>query len=364
METQVIPSMKTVLILREKFTHMGSHSGYDMLFNFNGSNKDLRIKSIYLSPEGRPFWFKVLQRLGYRKDINDYSFSQYVLGIKTYLYTLFFRPSIIHFTFIEENLRFLNWKHLMKVLKKRTAIIGTSHQPVGYWKDRKESMLLNQLDGLVVLNSNLSSYYSSQLPSVRVIEMSHPVDTVYFKKSADGIIADNRCLFIGYWLRDFDCLFNTIRTAASRKSGLQFDLVIPAHGIRRLGEALENLPMENVLIHTGISDDALLGLFNTANCLFLPLTDFTANNSLLEAMACELPVVVATNNMDSIYFDTAAAKIFPPAEVDNIIEFMEQLQVNTELRSRMGKKARQFAEQQCSIAVTQHKMLDTYKSFI
>ena len=81
-------------------------------------------------------------------------------------------------------------------------------------------------------------------------------------------------------------------------------------------------------------------------------------------MACELPVVVATNNRDSLYFASGAAKIFPPCEVDTIIDFMEQLQVNPELRNRMGKKARQFAEQQCSIQATQQKMLDTYKSFL
>ena len=343
---------------------MGNHSGYDMLFNFNGNNKDFKIKSIYFSQRSRPFWFKALQKVGFMRDTSDYIFSQYVLGVKTYLYTLFYHPAIVHFTFIEENLKFIKWKYFSQRLKKRSQLIGTTHQPPGYWKDKKEAVLLRQLDGLVVLNNTIAAFYSEQFPSVRLLEMMHPVDTDYFKKLTISGHGNNRCLFIGYWLRDFDCLFATIRSAEARRSTLRFDLVIPAHGIRWLKESLDTLPASYITIHSGISDDALLRLFNSANCLFLPLIDFTANNSLLEGMACELPVVVATNNRDSLYFASGAAKIFPPCEVDTIIDFMEQLQVNPELRNRMGKKARQFAEQQCSIQATQQKMLDTYKSFL
>ena len=315
--------MKKVLILREKFKHMGSHSGYDLLFNFNENNRDIHIKSLYLSPKGRPFWFKVLQKLGFKTAMSDYTFNQYVLGWKTYLYTLFFHPALIHCTFVEENLRFLQWRPLAALIKKRVAIIGTVHQPFSYWQDRKETNLLHQFDGLVLLNNNLISYFRQQFPEVKLFEVPHPVDTQYFKKTIQPSHPAKRCLFIGYWLRDFDCLFDTIRRSVDRNAGVYFDLVIPIHGMRKLKDKLEQLPVSYVTIHSGISDDALLQLLNTDTCLFLPLKDFTANNSLLEGMSCELPVIVAANNQQSMYFQQGLVKLFTPDNTDAIIDFIE-----------------------------------------
>lgn len=46
-----------------------------------------------------------------------------------------------------------------------------------------------------------------------------------------------------------------------------------------------------VTIHRFISNEQLLYLYNNSRLLFLPLKDSTANNSLLEALACGVPVV-------------------------------------------------------------------------
>ena len=49
--------------------------------------------------------------------------------------------------------------------------------------------------------------------------------------------------------------------------------------------------LTNVELHSSINDKSLLRLYQSAQILLLPLLDCTANNALLEGMACGLPVV-------------------------------------------------------------------------
>ena len=54
-----------------------------------------------------------------------------------------------------------------------------------------------------------------------------------------------------------------------------------------------NLPnsLANTYVYKDISDAELLNLYQKANVLFLPLLDAIANNVILEALACGLPVI-------------------------------------------------------------------------
>src|SRR5206468_3316004 len=68
---------------------------------------------------------------------------------------------------------------------------------------------------------------------------------------------------------------------------------------------------EQVTFHRRISDTALLNLYNDSRLLFLPLIDATANNSLMEASACGVPIITSdlpavreyTNNSFAHYYN-------------------------------------------------------------
>jgi glycosyltransferase involved in cell wall biosynthesis len=49
--------------------------------------------------------------------------------------------------------------------------------------------------------------------------------------------------------------------------------------------------LKNVSKLSGVDDEELKRLYQTSKILFLPLVDGTACNSILEAMACGLPIV-------------------------------------------------------------------------
>jgi len=88
----------------------------------------------------------------------------------------------------------------------------------------------------------------------------------------------------GTHLRDIDTLANAARLLASNGS-VRFVVVSrPDNQARFAG-------VRNVELRSRIDDEQLLALYRESDILAFPLLDCTANNSLLEAMACGLPII-------------------------------------------------------------------------
>lgn len=65
---------------------------------------------------------------------------------------------------------------------------------------------------------------------------------------------------------------------------------------------------------------------------------------VLEAMASGLPVITTPNGPGDVVRDQVDGFLVSPRDVDAIVEQLEQLRVNPELRAEMGQNARQRAE--------------------
>jgi len=87
----------------------------------------------------------------------------------------------------------------------------------------------------------------------------------------------------------------------------------------------------------------LLALYRKSDVLLLPITDCTANNTLLEAMACGLPVV--TNDVGGIrdYASDRFALFTGPGDADLMADQLIQLLDNDSLRDKMSREAREKA---------------------
>jgi glycosyltransferase involved in cell wall biosynthesis len=103
----------------------------------------------------------------------------------------------------------------------------------------------------------------------------------FFTPAATATGTPFTCITVGHYLRDF----LSLRAVAERlaEAEIRFDVV------SSYPEGLDGVP--NVELYHDIDDGQLLRLYQRASVLFLPLTQSTANNALLEGMACGLPVV-------------------------------------------------------------------------
>ena len=252
------------------------------------------------------------------------------------------RSTLVHITYIENQLGILpNFKQ-----KFSLKLIGTCHQPSSWWRlMHPYPSSLSSLDALVVLSRKEISYFEDLSGTNNVHFIPHGIDT-YFFQPAEPLrrfpTKAPRCVFCGTWLRDLDTLDRVIDLVLTRNPGVQFDIILPRS--KRKQPVLYRIARHpQVKWHADLSDDELVCIYQQANLLLLPLLDCTANNAVLEAMACGLPIV--SNNVGGLsdYTDPSFASLLPVGDVDSMAEEVLKLVDTASDRQIRGAKARQYA---------------------
>lgn len=180
---------------------------------------------------------------------------------------------------------------------RRTRLAGISHQPPDWWmRNHSHPHLASALDLLVVLSSEARRFWISHIPTNKVQIIPHGVDSDFFCPAPAGNCIENghdrlRVVFGGRYLRDYETLASVIAAADAEKLAIHFDLIVPRprHASEPCGRMLT---CANVSWHSDVSDQQLREVYRRGDLLLMTLTDCTANNTLLEAMACGLPVVI------------------------------------------------------------------------
>jgi glycosyltransferase involved in cell wall biosynthesis len=102
---------------------------------------------------------------------------------------------------------------------------------------------------------------------------------------------------------------------------------------------------KNIVIHSGISDAALLDLYQNCHVLFLPLRDATANTFLLEGCACGLPIVSSALPSLRTYFPGEEAILVKDNDPQVFARLLLELFRDPQRRSAMSRQARRRALQ-------------------
>ena len=196
------------------------------------------------------------------------------------------RADLLHFLYTENHLRLLF--KTSKRLNPRLKLVGTLHQPLGYYTMENSLAALRCLDGIITLTSNQASEIRAALPEKNVWFVPHggvfekgplPPDTSFGGPSFDIIV-------VGSNYRDWQILGEIIKQASGRFPNWKIHLVGAGERNRtRFGHC------PNVTIHPRLSDEQYAARLRTSRVLLLPLTFATANNALLEAHSAGLPTV-------------------------------------------------------------------------
>ena len=320
-----------------RYPQIGGHSGYAQLTRhldparFHASLHGVSDSDTDLPSRLRRF-SRPLKRLIARGGMRWYKLSDFNAEMLLIGGCLARQFEIIHF---------LDGEHSALILPRvrrligasRLRIVATFHQPPEIAREVLNLELLPLLDQVVVVSPTQLAFFKQYVAEDRIHLILHGVDTSFFHPIAHPRPAQEvRCITVGQWLRDWAAFAEV----AQAMSDMTFDVVTNSR--------LEFSNLTNVRIHSGLEDAVLAELYRTADILFLPLIQSTANNALLEGIASGLPVVATDLEAIQAYLPSEEGILVAANRREGFIHALRRLQQDAELRHQMGSRARQRAE--------------------
>src|SRR5262249_3355295 len=130
---------------------------------------------------------------------------------------------LYHFLYAEDSLRLssrwpVRWNNLL---------VGTFHQPPDILDPLvSNKAYIRRLSAAIVLSREQEGYFRRLLPDSRGFQVPYGVDANYWTPDAErGKAADPTFVSVGWWLRDFDLLRETIRKVNDVDPRIRFRIV-------------------------------------------------------------------------------------------------------------------------------------------
>jgi len=197
---------------------------------------------------------------------------------------------------------------------------------------------IRQLDSLILMSAEQQPFFEKMGVSPdRLHVVPHGVDCQYFTPPVARPSTPFTVLAVGGHRRNFP-LLRDVCVRMQFERDVHFRILAPADRAHMFAE------LPNVTFASGVSDQVLLDSYRMASCLLITLESATANNALLEAMACGLPVVSERLGGIPEYVNEECAILTKPADAHAIVTTLKQLKHNPQQLAAMSSAARTQAE--------------------
>jgi hypothetical protein len=242
-----------------------------------------KLKSIFL---GKGAFFGMLRVLYLNYKYNDLCF---------------------HFIYPENSIQFIN------LISQKNKIIFTIHQPTNFYKTKKWKTILKKVDLIICLKLNQVEEINLLSRKSNCIYIPHGLNTEMLEKPS--FKKKNQILMVGNWLRNFKLAREVFKEINSINDRIKIVVVTNFEN----HSYFNGLELE---LLSKISNKKLSKLYNESAVLFCPLTDFTANNSILEAATFGCHIFIASDTAtDFSYFPNEYAT-FCEAKAETVVPLL------------------------------------------
>ncbi|MCK6466682.1 MAG: glycosyltransferase family 4 protein [Candidatus Brocadia sinica] len=330
-----------IYLIHTRYPHWCTHSGINQFLKYiDIINYKIKVKQIPDNDEDFPVQNrlirKYLRNIIQKRGMKWYKLSDLTAEIKALAHCYFRKVDIIHYLDGEHSAQFL--PGLLKRLRKiRPRVVATYHQPPEILDSLIIKDVIRKHDCITVVSPEQVSYFREFIDHDKIHLILHGIDTDYFKpRDIPKTKGKFQCITVGHYLRDF----KAVRLVAEKLKDFHeigFNVVSSQTG--------EVEGLKNITIYKNIDDAQLLKLYQQSDVLFLPLVQSTANNALLEGIACGLPVVSTSLPSVKAYLPGSEAILIKNNNPEQLSEALLHLFHNQDERVTMGQKARKRAEE-------------------
>jgi len=331
--------MKALLLLSTLHRNHAARSGYQALAGYLPEGRFLH--TIRADPPGG------LALLGARL-ARRVSFSRWYLGGCAKLELEAWRQmragfsGIVHALWADHDLGFLD----LVLDRRRQALVGSFHNcDDTFVHTIRYPRRLRGFEAIVLMNrTQVGFFLEAGVRPERIHVVRHGVDTGWFRPRGAGTVVPIgpigpmfTVLAAGGYRRNFP-LLREVCLRLKGEAGIRFDVVGP----EAFGHLFEGLG--NARFRTGLGDAEFLEAYQTCDCLLQTVENATANNVILEAMACGKPVVAERVGGIPEYVDETCAILTERGDDAGLAGALLELRANPARREAMGLAARKKAE--------------------
>jgi glycosyltransferase involved in cell wall biosynthesis len=324
--------MKPLLLLSTLHRNHAEHSGYQALAG--GLPEARFLHTIRAEVPG------LLPKLGGRI-ARRLSFSRWYLGGCAALELMAWRElrqgfsGIVHSMWADHDLGFLD----LLLDKRRHRMVGSFHNCNDTFVHTiRFPGRLRKFDAIILMSRTQEPFFTKAgVKPERIHVVPHGVDTAYFQPATSRSDGPFTVLAAGGYRRNFPLLREVCLRLKDEKD-MRVEIIAPA----AFREMFDDVP--NVRFRSGLSDAEFLAAYQGCSCLLQTVENATANNVILEAMACGQPVVAERIGGIPEYVDESCAILTPGGDADALAGALRELRDSPALRATLATGALSKAE--------------------
>jgi glycosyltransferase involved in cell wall biosynthesis len=194
---------------------------------------------------------------------------------------------------------------------------------------------LKSLDAIIIMSKTQQAFFETcGVSSQKIHCIPHGIDTDFFtpgtlSKHTDDFIV----LAVGNYRRNFSLLRKVV-VGLEQHPEIRFKVIGANVDPSYFSDS------KNVELLNNVTDLELLEMYQSASCLLLTVEDATANNALLEGMACGLPIVAEKVGGIPQYVNEECAILTDQSRAEPLIEAIMSLSKNSVDQKEMAQASR------------------------
>ncbi len=242
------------------------------------------------------------------------------------------RPNLIHLLWAERDLGYINLINRFSAI----PLCCTFHCcPEDLAKILPYRQRLRSLAAIIIMSETQRPFFEAcGIAPDKIHCIPHGIDTEFFFPSPNPLPSDDfTVLSVGSYKRNFSLLREV---AVKLRTHPEIKLkILSSSNFRQYFYDLNN-----VQFISGLTDLELLANYQSASCLLLTVENATANNALLEGLACGLPVVTEKIGGIPEYINSDCAVVTETGNADRLVDAIVSLSTSPHRRDQMAIAAR------------------------